>query len=112
MDRGPGPVPPRASDGTAFATKPQLALPMLTRALDARIPASWLTGDEVYGADPRITGLQDIRQIRYVLAVAKLHAQRPPRPCRCACRHAGQEAAAAGLAAAVGRSWRQGTPVV
>jgi SRSO17 transposase len=58
------------SEGTAFATKPQLALRMITRALDARTPASWATGDGVYGADPGLrAGLED-RQIRYVLAVA------------------------------------------
>ena len=57
-------------EGTAFATKPQLAPRMITRALDARTPASWVTGGEVYGADPGLrAGLED-RQIRYVLAVA------------------------------------------
>jgi SRSO17 transposase len=37
-----------------FATKPALATQMLTRALDAGVPAAWVTGDEVYGADPRL----------------------------------------------------------
>jgi len=35
-----------------FATKPELAIGMLTRALDAGVPASWVTGDEVYGQHP------------------------------------------------------------
>lgn len=39
-------------EGTAFATKPELALAMITRALDAGTPAGWAAGDEVYGADP------------------------------------------------------------
>src|SRR2546430_687049 len=32
-----------------FATKPQLAQPMLKRAFDAGIPAAWVAGDSVYG---------------------------------------------------------------
>src|SRR3954452_19133099 len=35
-------------------TKPQLARAMLERALDAGIPAQWVTGDEVYGGDRRL----------------------------------------------------------
>ncbi len=35
-----------------FVTKPELAIGMLTRALDAGVPASWVTGDEVYGQHP------------------------------------------------------------
>jgi SRSO17 transposase len=38
-------------DGTAFATKPALARRMITHTLDAGVPASWVAGDEVYGAD-------------------------------------------------------------
>ena len=37
-----------------FATKPALATTMITRALDAGVPASWVAGDEVYGADPKL----------------------------------------------------------
>jgi SRSO17 transposase len=36
-----------------FATKPTLARQMISRALDAGIPAAWVAGDEVYGNDPR-----------------------------------------------------------
>jgi SRSO17 transposase len=36
-----------------FRTKPQLARVMLGRALDAGVPASWVTADEVYGQDRR-----------------------------------------------------------
>ena len=41
-------------DQVGFATKPALATQMLTRTLDAGVPAAWVAGDEVYGADPRL----------------------------------------------------------
>jgi SRSO17 transposase len=45
-----------------FRTKPQLAQVMLGRALDAGMPASWVTADEVYGQDPALRGwLEDRR---------------------------------------------------
>ena len=59
-------------DGTAFATKPELALAMITRALDAGT-ACWAAGDEVYGADPGLRAGLEERQVSYVLAVAKSH---------------------------------------
>jgi SRSO17 transposase len=37
-----------------FATKPALATGMIRRALDAGVPAGWVAGDEVYGADPAL----------------------------------------------------------
>jgi SRSO17 transposase len=59
--------------GTAFATKPKLARRMIGRALDAGIPAGWVTGDEVYGADPGLRADLEARQTGYVLAVAATH---------------------------------------
>jgi SRSO17 transposase len=59
--------------GTAFATKPELALAMIIRALDAGTPAGWATGDEVYGADPGLRAGLEQRGMCYVLAVAKNH---------------------------------------
>jgi SRSO17 transposase len=56
-----------------FATKPALATRMLARALDAGVPAAWMTGDEVYGADPRLRSELERRGIGYVLAVACDH---------------------------------------
>jgi SRSO17 transposase len=35
-----------------FATKPTLATTMITRAVTAGVPTRWVTGAEVYGADP------------------------------------------------------------
>jgi SRSO17 transposase len=60
-------------EGTTFATKPDLALRMITRVLDAGTPAAWVSGDEVYGADPGLQAGLEERQVSYVLAVAKSH---------------------------------------
>jgi SRSO17 transposase len=60
-------------EGTVFATKPELALAMINRALDAGTPAGWVAGDEVYGADPGLRAGIEERQVGYVLAVAKSH---------------------------------------
>ena len=60
-------------DETAFATKPALARRMLARALDAGMPAGWVSGDEVYGADPGLRADLEQRQMGYVLAVACHH---------------------------------------
>jgi SRSO17 transposase len=53
-----------------FATKPALAAAMITRAVQAGVPAGWVAGDEVYGADPALR--RTIRQLGlgYVLQVA------------------------------------------
>ena len=56
-------------DQRAFATKPELARVMLERALDARVPAGWVTADEVYGGSPALRGWLEGRQLPYVLAV-------------------------------------------
>jgi SRSO17 transposase len=59
-----------------FATKPALATRMLARALDAGVPAAWVTGDEVYGADPSLRAALEARGVGYVLAVACDHPVR------------------------------------
>lgn len=52
-----------------FATKSALGLAMLHRALDAGVPARWVTADEACGGDSKFRlGLQQHR-IGYVLAV-------------------------------------------
>ena len=56
-----------------FATKPALATEMIGAALDAGVPAAWVAGDEVYGADPGLRAELEHRQAGYVLAVAKDH---------------------------------------
>jgi SRSO17 transposase len=54
---------------TAFATKPRLAEAMLARAFVAGVPASWVTGDEVYGSDGRLRRWLEGQRRPYVLAV-------------------------------------------
>ena len=56
-------------DDVEFATKPALARAMLTRALDAAVPARWAAGDEVYGADPSLRAELEARGVGYVLAI-------------------------------------------
>jgi hypothetical protein len=46
---------------------------MITRALDAGVPAAWVTGDEVDGACPGLRAKLEARGIGYVLAVACDH---------------------------------------
>jgi SRSO17 transposase len=53
----------------AFRTKPQLAQVMLERALDAGVPAAWVTADEVYGGDPALRGWLEGRGVTHVLAI-------------------------------------------
>jgi len=53
-----------------FATKPQLAQQMLARAFAAGVPAQWVTGDSVYGADRRLRIWLEAQPRAYVLAVS------------------------------------------
>jgi SRSO17 transposase len=59
----------RVPDEVGFRTKPQLARVVLERALDAGVPASWVTADEVYGGDPALRRWLEDRGMSYVLAV-------------------------------------------
>jgi len=54
----------------AFATKPTLARALITRAVAAGIPAAWVAGDEVYGADPHLRADVRTHNLGYVLAIA------------------------------------------
>jgi SRSO17 transposase len=53
-----------------FATKPALARAMVERALEAGVPAAWVTADEVYGSDSKFRRTLEGRGVGYVLAVA------------------------------------------
>jgi SRSO17 transposase len=54
-------------DEVGFATKPALARAMIIRALDAGVPAAWVAGDEVYGANPKLRAALEARGIGYHL---------------------------------------------
>ena len=53
-----------------FATKPELARGMLERAFRADVPATWVTGDSVYGNDRRLRMWLEAQEHAYVLAVS------------------------------------------
>jgi SRSO17 transposase len=59
-----------------FRTKPQLALEMIERALDAEVPARWVVADEVYGSDGKLRRALEARDQAYVLAVKS--NEKPP----------------------------------
>jgi SRSO17 transposase len=56
-----------------FATKPQLAQQMLERAFTAAVPAQWVVGDCIYGAEDLRHWLEAQRQA-YLVAVTSTHA--------------------------------------
>jgi SRSO17 transposase len=53
-----------------FATKPTLAMALIDRALEADVPAAWVAGDEVYGADPKLRAAIRGHGLGYVMAIA------------------------------------------
>lgn len=57
-------------DKRGFATKPTLATALIDRAVAAKVPAAWVAGDEVYGADPRLRAAIRDHHLGYVLAIA------------------------------------------
>jgi SRSO17 transposase len=61
-------VPP----GTAFATKPRLALGMIERAIAAKVPFMWVAADSVYGVGEIETTLRRAGK-GYVLGVNSSH---------------------------------------
>jgi SRSO17 transposase len=61
----------RVPEEVGFRTKPQLARIMLERALDAGVPAAWVTADEAYGGDPALRRWLEARGVSYALAVKR-----------------------------------------
>jgi hypothetical protein len=70
----------RVPEQVGFRTKPELAQLMLERALDAGVPASWVTADEVYGGSPALREWLERRQVPYVLAVKCTELLEAPAP--------------------------------
>jgi SRSO17 transposase len=60
-------------DDVTFETKPALAQRLITEAVTARVPASWVAGDEVYGGDSKLRKQLRRAGLGYVLAIAKNH---------------------------------------
>ncbi len=58
-------------DGTEFMTKPRLALAMIEDALGQGVRVGFVTGDEVYGADPVLRTALRTMSVGYVLAIAR-----------------------------------------
>jgi len=56
-----------------FATKPQLALEMITEAVAAGLPAAWVASDELYGDNGAFRGKVAALGLGYVLAVSCTH---------------------------------------
>jgi SRSO17 transposase len=56
-------------DTVTHQTKPQLAWELLERALEAGVPAAWVTADAVYGSAGKLRRALEARGQAYVLAV-------------------------------------------
>jgi SRSO17 transposase len=70
----------RVPEQVEFRTKPELAQLMLERALDAEVPAAWVTADEVYGGSPALRQWLEERQVPHVLAVKCTELLQAPGP--------------------------------
>lgn len=66
-------------ENVVFATKPELATRMLVRALDAGLPAAWVTGDTVYGSHRPLRAGLEARTQAYALAIPRHRAGRGTR---------------------------------
>ena len=60
-------------DDVEFATKPQLAAAMITRAVQAEVPVSWVAADEVYGGNTSLRRQLEQLDLSYVLAISCDH---------------------------------------
>lgn len=61
-------------EAVGFATKPELAVDMITAARDGQVPADFVAGDEAYGVNPGLRDTLEKQGMSYVLALP-----RPPR---------------------------------
>lgn len=78
------------TDDVGFATKPELGIAMLDRAITHGVPFRWVTGDEVYGTNPMLRTWLETRHISYVLTVSctfTLAAGRGPIPVNAMAAH-------------------------
>jgi len=71
----------RVPQEVVFQTKPAQGIAMLEHAWAQGVPMRWVTGDEVYGNDPRLRETVQGHGCGYVLAVSSttpVWAERPP----------------------------------
>jgi SRSO17 transposase len=59
----------RVPPDVRFHTKPELAKIMLERAVEAGVPARWVAGSKVFGANRQLRAWLELRHMPYVLAV-------------------------------------------
>lgn len=106
-------------DDVAFATKPELAIAMIGRALEAGVPAGWVTGDEVYGQHSGLRRSLEERGMPYVLAVpvnqrviARVSTDTGDRVAELRADEPRENASGAGVQEDLGRQRRQGSPAL
>jgi len=58
-------------DETEFATKPQLAQAMISRAIEAGVPFAWFTADEAYGQAMWLQAWLEECGVSYVMAIRR-----------------------------------------
>ena len=58
-------------DEAEFATKPQLAQAMISRAIEAGVPFAWFTADEAYGQAKWLRAWLEERGVSYVMAIRR-----------------------------------------
>ena len=85
-------------DETGFATKPQLAQVMISRAIAAGVPFAWFTADEAYGQAKWLQAWLEEQDVSYVMAVRRSDTFTMP---------AGEQRADALIAALPPRSWQK-----
>jgi SRSO17 transposase len=68
-----------AGEGLGFATKPQLAQAMVSRAIDAGVPFAWFTADEAYGQAGWLRSWLEERDVPTCWP-SPVTTRRPPRP--------------------------------
>lgn len=63
-------------DEVVFATKPQLATRMISRAVRGGVPVGWVAADEVYGGNTALRVELENQRLGYVLAISCDHRVR------------------------------------
>jgi len=86
------------ADETEFATKPQLAQAMISRAIAAGVPFAWFTADEAYGQAKWLQAWLEEQDVSYVMAIRRSDTFTMP---------AGEQRADDLIAAVPARAWQK-----